>query len=231
MGDLVKLESVSKTYHMEGIDVPVLRGISLSIQERENVSIIGPSGSGKSTLMNIIGCLDIPSAGEYRLSGRSLAGFSESALAPIRAQYIGFVFQSFNLLPSLTALENVELPLMYQGVETKEQERRAAAMLERVGLKERMNHRPAQLSGGQQQRVAIARAIVANPPLILADEPTGSLDSRSGREILDLFQQLHRDEGRTIVIITHDANIAQESERIIEIKDGLIVEERQVPLH
>ena len=229
MQDLVQLESVGKTYHMADIDVSVLQGISLSIREGENISIMGPSGSGKSTLMHIIGCLDVPTVGEYSLSGQSVAGLSESKLAPLRAKYIGFVFQSFNLLPSLSALENVKLPLMYQGVGAREQRIRAIEMLERVGLKERMNHRPAQLSGGQQQRVAIARAIVTNPPLILADEPTGSLDSHSGREILDLFHQLHED-GRTIVVITHDVGVAKESDRIIEIKDGMIKEERQVPV-
>lgn len=230
MDDLVHLESVSKTYHIADINVPVLQGINLAIHEGEYVAIMGPSGSGKSTLMNIIGCLDIPSEGKYFLSGRLLSESSEGELARVRARYIGFVFQSFNLVGSLNSLENVSMPLMYQGMRAQEQRVRATEMLTRVGLKDRLRHRPSQLSGGQQQRVAIARAIVTDAPLILADEPTGNLDSHAGHDILDLFRQLH-EEGHTIVIITHDAQIAEQTERIIEIRDGLLVEDRKVGVH
>ena len=225
--EFIRLEGVGKSYRIAGEDLEVLHNISLSVPYGQYLSVIGPSGSGKSTLMHILGCLDVPSQGRYRLDGTDLTGLSERDLSRVRRESIGFVFQSFNLLPSLDAVENVRLPLMYQGVPLNRQNERAKAALERVGLAERMQHRPSQLSGGQQQRVAIARALVADAPLILADEPTGNLDTRSGAEILDLFAELNR-EGRTFLVITHDPSVAQRSQRIIEIRDGSVVEDRMV---
>jgi putative ABC transport system ATP-binding protein len=220
---LIGIEGLSKSYMMGKIELRVLNNINLTIQEGEFVSIVGPSGSGKSTLMNILGCLDTPTKGRYYLDGTDVASLSGGRLAEIRNKKIGFVFQSFNLLPRLTAMENVELPLIYRGMQSKEQRERAVGALEMVGLGDRTNHRPSELSGGQQQRVAIARAVVGNPPIILADEPTGNLDSVSGREIMGLLQNLHR-SGATIIVITHDSDIAQRAGRIFSIKDGVITE-------
>jgi len=227
MDQFIELERLSKSYRMAGEELQILHEISLSVPSGQYLSVIGPSGSGKSTLMHILGCLDVPNQGRYVLDGRDLTGLSEAALSQVRRQSIGFIFQSFNLLPSLNAVENVSLPLMYQGIPVTQQKERAEAALERVGLRERMHHRPNQLSGGQQQRVAIARALVADAPLILADEPTGNLDSHSGEEILDLFAELNA-EGRTFLVITHDPAVASRSQRIVAIHDGTVVEDRKV---
>jgi putative ABC transport system ATP-binding protein len=224
---MINIKNMDKTYVMGTNVVNALSNLNIHIKKHEFVAIVGPSGSGKSTLMNMIGCLDVPSCGEYFLDGKETSKLNDNELADIRNQKIGFVFQRFNLLNKLTAIENVELPLIYQGVAAKESQRRAIEALEIVGLKDRHLHRPYELSGGQQQRVAIARALVTNPPLILADEPTGNLDSKSGIEIMNLLQQLH-EKGNTIVLITHDNNIAQNSKRIVRIQDGEIVSDSEV---
>ncbi len=216
---MIEIQDITKVYKMGEMEVRALNGVSLCVNEGEWVAITGPSGSGKSTLMNIIGCLDQPTSGSYKLDGIEVARMKDDQLAGVRNKKIGFVFQGFNLLPRTTALANVELPLIYAGV--KDRHQRAVAALERVGLGERLNHRPNELSGGQQQRVAIARALINNPAIILADEPTGNLDSKSGAEIMDIFRDLH-DNGMTIVMVTHDPGIAAQSERIIRVKDGLI---------
>jgi len=204
-----------------------LDNISLSIKQHEFVSIVGPSGSGKSTLMNMIGCLDVPTSGEYRLDGMEVSGLTDDQLAFIRNHKIGFVFQGFNLIQKLNALENVELPLIYQGIPTRERYERSVEALKLVGLEDRAHHRPAELSGGQQQRVAIARALVGNPQIILADEPTGNLDSKSGKDIINMLKELHL-KGSTIVLITHDNDIAMMAERIVRIQDGQINDDRMV---
>ncbi|SDT58118.1 ABC transporter ATP-binding protein [Jiangella sp. DSM 45060] len=220
MSDVVlRLDAVRKWYQTGTLHVDALRGIDLGIGEGEYVAIMGPSGSGKSTLMHILGCLDTPSSGSYRLVGVDVGELSEEELAEVRNRLIGFVFQQFNLLAHLTALRNVELPLAYAGVPGDERRRRALAALDRVGLADRVDHRPSELSGGQQQRVAIARALVTDPALILADEPTGNLDSSSTREVLALFDELH-DQGRTIVLITHEEEVAAEAQRVLRIHDG-----------
>jgi putative ABC transport system ATP-binding protein len=219
---MIEINNVSKVYQMGDTEVRALDGVDISIAEHEFVSIIGPSGSGKSTLMNVIGCLDVPTSGQYFLDGEEVSGFSENKLAQVRSRKIGFVFQQFNLLAKLSALENVELPLVYQGVGIRTRRERAMEALSRVGLSDRCHHKPSELSGGQQQRVAIARALVSDPPLILADEPTGNLDTHSGQEILDILKDLHR-RGNTIVIITHDMDVAQATERMIHIRDGKII--------
>lgn len=224
---MIKITNMSKIYKMGDNEVIALNNINLHIKKHEFVAIIGPSGSGKSTLMNMIGCLDAPTTGDYILDGLSVSEAGDDALAKIRNQKIGFVFQGFNLLQKLSAIENVELPLVYQGIRTKKRLARSAEALEKVGLGDRTHHRPNQLSGGQQQRVAIARAIVSDPPIILADEPTGNLDSKSGIEIMKMFNELHS-QGNTIILITHDNNIAMQAKRMIRIHDGEIIEDREV---
>ena len=218
-----EMRDIDKDYMMGGEPVHALKKIRLSIREGEYLSVLGPSGSGKSTLMNIIGCLDVPTAGQYILQGREVEELDERELAQLRSREIGFVFQNSQLLGRLTALKNVELPLIYAGIPPRERRERAEAMLERVGLEDRMDHFPTQLSGGQQQRVAIARAMVGNPSLLLADEPTGALDQKTGAQIMELFSELNR-ENRTIIMITHDMNIAAHAKRIIRIIDGEIQE-------
>ncbi len=218
---LIDLRNIYKIYYMGEEEVRANDGINLAICEGEFVAIVGKSGSGKSTLMNIIGALDVPTDGEYYLAGNDVSDMSDNELAEIRNSRIGFVFQQYNLLPKLNLLENVELPLLYAGMDTWERRERALESLERVGLKEKWRSFPSQLSGGQQQRVAIARALAGNPSLILADEPTGALDSRTGRDVLDFLKKLNR-EGNTIVMITHDSSIALEAERVVRIYDGKI---------
>lgn len=220
---VIDLKRIFKSYRMGARDVPVLHDVSLQIETAEYIAIMGPSGSGKSTLMNIIGCLDTPTTGEYYLDGESVADLDDDRLAETRNLKIGFVFQTFNLLPRATALENVALPLIYCAAPPGVRKKRAAEELERVGLAERMHHRPVELSGGERQRVAIARALVNNPAIILADEPTGNLDSRTGTEIMDIFDGLHA-SGGTIILVTHEADIARKAGRIVNILDGRLVE-------
>lgn len=222
---LIKIENVYKIYNPGENEVRALDGIDLTIKRKEFVAIIGASGSGKSTLMNMLGCLDVPSSGTYILDGVDVSDLSDDEQSDIRNQEIGFIFQGFNLIPSLTAIENVELPLMYRGVSPKERHELSIKALELVGLGKRMDHKPSEMSGGQQQRVAIARAIAQAPPIILADEPTGNLDSVSTKEIMGILRQLH-EEGRTVILITHDNEIAESAKRIIRIKDGKIIEDR-----
>ena len=220
---MIDIKDMSKIYEMGENKVYALNHINLNIKEHEFVSIIGPSGSGKSTLMNMLGCLDVPTEGTYILDGKPISKMSDDELANIRNKKIGFVFQGFNLLPKLTAIENVELPLIYQNVPSKERRERAKKALASVGLEDRVNHTPNELSGGQQQRVAIARALITNPPLILADEPTGNLDSKSGKEVMEIFKKLN-EQGNTIVLITHDNDVAKQAKRIIRIQDGRLTE-------
>ena len=222
---LVEITSMCKYYTSGEAEVRALDGVDLSIERGEYLAILGPSGSGKSTLMNMLGCLDTPTRGDYHLDGSDVAKLEANQLAAIRNQNIGFVFQSFNLLEYASALDNVALPLVYAGVSYKQRKQRAAALLEQVGLGDRLDHKPNQLSGGQKQRVAIARALVNDPQILLADEPTGALDSKSGAEIEGLFNQLHS-EGRTIIIVTHDNALAERTKRIITIKDGKIIADR-----
>ncbi len=225
MKPLISLNNIKKEFPMDGVVVKALRGADLEIKTGEFVAIVGPSGSGKSTLMNIIGLLDRPTKGEYFFAGEEASSFSDNKLALIRNSKIGFIFQTFNLLPRISALENVKMPLMYKA-KTKEKERKNMAMekLKQVGLEERVEHRPNQLSGGQQQRVAIARALINNPEVILADEPTGNLDSKSGKEIMEIIKNLHR-EKRTIIMVTHDLKLAGQAQRIIQVKDGKIIKD------
>jgi len=226
---LVELRDISKVYRVGAIAVPALRGVSLAVERGEFVAIMGASGSGKSTLMHIIGCLDRPTAGRYLLEGQEVGGLSRDALAAIRNRQIGFVFQSFHLLPRATALANVELPLLYNGCAPAERRRRAAEALETVGLAGREDHRPNQLSGGEQQRVAIARALVGGPTLLLADEPTGNLDSRRSLEIVATLQRLNQERGLTVIVVTHEPDIAAFAGRILQCRDGRIVADRPVP--
>ncbi len=222
-GVVIIAENLSKVYHMGHIEVHALRGLSMEINHGEVVAIMGPSGSGKSTLMNIIGCLDRPTSGEYILDGERVSNMKDDQLASIRNRKVGFIFQSFNLLSRATALSNVELPMRYAGINRSRRER-ARQALEAVGLGERVMHRPNELSGGQQQRVAIARALVNTPAIILADEPTGNLDSRSGEEIMHLLLSLNRERGTTLVIVTHDPEVAAQTQRVIHIRDGVVDE-------
>ena len=223
---LIDIQNLTKEYRMESIEVPALRGIDLKIQRNEFVAIMGPSGSGKSTLMNILGCLDIPTTGSYRFNQTDITGLDDDQLSEIRNREIGFIFQSFNLLPRLNALENVEIPLTYAGYDKSLRRELARKALEKVGLSDRMLHKPSELSGGQRQRVAIARALVNSPGIILADEPTGALDSTSSMEIMQIFRDLHS-EGNTIVIITHEREIAACCKRVLLIRDGKITEDRR----
>ncbi len=220
---ILTMKGIVKQYMVGGEVSTVLKGIDLTVEEGEFLAVLGPSGSGKSTLMNIIGCLDVPTAGEYILDGRLIGSQDEKTLAKIRNQEIGFIFQSFFLMQRQTALQNVKLPLIYGDVPEREQNERAAEMLRRVGLEDKMNYYPNQLSGGQQQRVAIARAMCNNPAILLADEPTGALDQKTGRQVMELFHKIN-DEGKTIIMITHDANIAAHAKRIVRILDGNIGE-------
>jgi putative ABC transport system ATP-binding protein len=225
---VVELRNITKTYVIGEIQVKALRGISFGIAPGEFVAIMGASGSGKSTLMNILGCLDQPTAGEYYLNNREVSNLSAAELARLRNRELGFVFQSYNLLPRLDAIHNVELPLIYAGVGLAERKERALAALERVGLTERAKHRPVELSGGQQQRVAIARALINEPKLILADEPTGNLDTASSLEIMQIFQELNERRGITVIIVTHEEDIAAFSKRILRFRDGLLIEDAPV---
>ncbi|PJJ76403.1 putative ABC transport system ATP-binding protein [Thermoflavifilum aggregans] len=226
MEPLIRLENIKKNYYLGKNVLQVLKGINLSVYPNEYVALMGPSGSGKSTLMNILGCLDTPTEGRYFLNGQDVSHMDDDALAAVRNKQIGFVFQQFNLLPRLNALENVAMPLIYSGVSKKEREEKARAMLEKVGLGERWNHRPNELSGGQCQRVAIARALVNDPAIILADEPTGNLDSKTSIEIMDIFAQIHA-SGNTVILVTHEEDIAEHAHRIIRLRDGIIESDRQ----
>lgn len=225
---VVKAEDLTKTYQMGEVEVQALRGAAIQVQPGELLAIMGPSGSGKSTLMNILGCLDQPTSGQYYLEGVDVAQLSDNKLAQIRGKRIGFVFQSFNLLPRTSALSNVELPLVYMGVSSGERHRRSVAALKLVGLGDRLHHKPNELSGGQQQRVAIARALVTNPAIIMADEPTGNLDSKSSEEIMGIFQHLNEEQGITIIFVTHEPDIAQHTRRVIRLADGVVVEDRPI---
>lgn len=220
-GSIISLKGVTKTYDTGKIKVDALRGVDLEIRRGEFLTLVGPSGSGKSTLMNILGCLDVPTEGSYEFDGEKVETLTVNRLAEIRNRQIGFVFQNFNLLPYASALENVELPMIFKGMSTKERRQRATELLERVGLGDRTTHRPTELSGGQMQRCAIARALANSPALILADEPTGNLDTASGREIVDLFEELWK-QGHTIMVITHDPNMPMRTERTLHLKDGLL---------
>lgn len=226
---MIHVEELTKVYQMGDNEVRALDGVDFTIEKGEMVAIMGPSGSGKSTLMSIIGCLDVPTSGRYAIDGVAVENMDETRLADVRGRKIGFVFQQFNLLARTSALENVKLPLTYAGVSGKERDDRAMKALERVGLGKRTHHAPNELSGGQQQRVAIARAIVNEPAILLADEPTGALDSKTGVEIMDLFQSLHRENGQTVILVTHDAHVARHTDRIIRLSDGKIVSDEANP--
>ena len=223
---MIRLEDVTKIYKMGEVEVGALQGVSLDIDEGEIVAIMGPSGSGKSTLMNVIGCLDVPTSGRYALDGQDIGGMSDNRLSEIRGRQIGFVFQTYNLLPRLTARANVELPLMYGHGSNRKQ--RALEALDRVGLGDRANHRPAELSGGQQQRVGIARALVKQPRILLADEPTGNLDSQSSKEIMNILKSLNEDAGLTVILVTHERDIAAQAKHVVSMLDGRVITDRSV---
>ena len=223
---MIRLEDVTKIYKMGEVEVRALQGVSLDIDEGEIVAIMGPSGSGKSTLMNVIGCLDVPTSGRYALDGQDIGGMSDNRLSEIRGRQIGFVFQTYNLLPRLTARANVELPLMYGHGSNRKQ--RALEALDRVGLGDRANHRPAELSGGQQQRVGIARALVKQPRILLADEPTGNLDSQSSKEIMTILKSLNEDAGLTVILVTHERDIAAQAKHVVSMLDGRVITDRSV---
>ncbi|MDE0658382.1 MAG: ABC transporter ATP-binding protein [Gammaproteobacteria bacterium] len=221
---MIRVSDLHKNYRMGSDTIHALNGVDCAIRENEYVAVMGPSGSGKSTLMNIIGCLDRPTTGEYWLSGENVSKLGDKSLARVRNRRIGFVFQTFNLLPRATALQNVEIPLMYGGVGRRQRRSRARETLERVGLKDRMKHKPSELSGGQRQRVAVARALVNEPEILLADEPTGNLDSRTGEDIMDLFDALH-DAGQTIILVTHETHIADRAHRHVHLHDGVVTQD------
>jgi putative ABC transport system ATP-binding protein len=221
-GSIISMDEVTKVYDTGKIKVEALRGIGLQVKKGEFVAVVGPSGSGKSTLLNLLGCLDTPTGGEYRLAGEAVAGLDRDQLADVRNRRVGFVFQSFNLMPALTALENVEMPMLFGGIKRKERRRRALEQLDKVGLGDRVEHKPAELSGGQMQRVAIARALAMEPDIILADEPTGNLDTGSGRDVMSVLTELW-EQGRTLVVVTHDTGLAKRAGRVVEIRDGLVV--------
>jgi len=222
---IIKLDNVWKTYKMGEVEVNALRGLTLDIKRGEFVSIMGPSGSGKSTAVNMVGCLDIPTKGDVYLEGKNIAHLGESSLAQIRGRKIGFIFQTFNLIPTLTAKENIILPMIFQGIPADKREKRAEKLLRLVQLEGRMNHKPTELSGGEQQRVAIARSLANDPNVILADEPTGNLDSKTGRIVMDFLKDLNKKEGKTIVMVTHDAELAKHADRIAYLKDGVIIKQ------
>ncbi len=224
---MIKMENLSKIYKMDGVTVDALKGVSLSIQAGEYVSIMGPSGSGKSTLMNLVGCLDTPTTGSYHLDGLLVSEMDDDQLAVVRNKKIGFVFQTFNLLPRSSALHNVELPMQYAGVDSGVRRAKAVASLESVGLAHRINHKPTEMSGGERQRVSIARALVNNPSILLADEPTGNLDSKTGIEIMALFDRLHQ-EGKTVILVTHDQKVGEHARRAVRILDGEIVSDQTI---
>ena len=221
MTSMIELDNVTKVYTMGDVAVNAVAGISMAVDTGELLSIVGPSGSGKSTLMNILGCLDVPSTGSYFLAGENVGQFNDNQLAEVRGRKIGFIFQTYNLLPRLSALANVQLPLLYGG--GKDGRQRSISALEKVGLGHRLKHRPVELSGGEQQRVGIARALVKNPSIILADEPTGNLDTQSGNDIMDILHQLHREDGITVLIVTHDPEIAASTDRVVSMRDGSVV--------
>ena len=227
MQAIIELQNVHKSYYLGNQELPILKGIDLNIFKNEYVSLMGPSGSGKSTLMNILGCLDTLTSGRYQLNQKDVSSMQDDELAKVRNEEIGFVFQQFNLLPRLNAWENVATPLIYAGIGKKEREERARAMLEKVGLSERAHHKPNELSGGQSQRVAIARALINNPSIILADEPTGNLDSTTSIEIMELFKTIHQ-QGNTVILVTHEEDIANHTKRIIRIKDGKVASDQSV---
>jgi len=220
---IIRLVDVWKVYTMGEVEVPALRGMSMDVMPCEFVAVMGPSGSGKSTAMNMVGCLDVPTRGEIYLSGKNIAHLSESDLAQIRGKKIGFIFQQFNLMHTLSALENVALPMIFQDVPAYERTKKAKELLEMMGLGDRLNHKPTELSGGQQQRVAIARSLANDPQVILADEPTGNLDSNTGKEVMELLTKLHEEKDKTIVMVTHDASLAKYADRIVRLKDGIVV--------
>ena len=224
--DVIRLEDLNRRYRMGAEHIDALGSVDLTVERGDYLAIMGPSGSGKSTLMNIIGCLDTPTGGAYWLNGKSVSAMNERQLARVRNTEIGFVFQTFNLLPRMTALANVEVPLIYAGVKRRERERRAREALQTVGLGDRMLHRPSEMSGGQRQRVAVARALVTHPSILLADEPTGNLDSATGREIMSLFDRLHS-EGNTLIVVTHEPHVARHARRVIHLSDGNIVKDEQ----